>query len=214
MHKLLLYGRRGCVLFMKPSKRFLASMIYLFLLLFCSKNDAYFLGRKVKRMQSIVVHDVVDANYCGRISTLENMKASCTVAGFDGLSVHVGPSTLGFGLGLFISVNDNASTVKIPEGTLICEYSKGELNMRHLGDKSVAYDFDEPSALVFHKDKVKSVEDAILDRCTDNADGGSLSSGRLEGHFVKLKDGALSISPNVRMIYYSLSLIAPPHIPS
>ena len=158
------------------------------LLLFLSTNAFPFSNDVMSNSRMLSVYDNT-----GRLSKLEFMHASAKVQGYDDLQIHVGPSTLGFGLGLFISVSEDVTAVDLPEGTILCDYSQGELSMRRLGDKCVRYDYsDDPDALVYHQGRVKTVKEAILD-----LDCLTLAPNRLDGHYVKLDEHTLRIQSNV-----------------
>ena len=87
------------------------------------------------------------------------MVSSKPVLSVPGLQIAVGQSTLGFGLGLFLTAD--APEMFVPAGTLICKYADGQLTAKNIGDKTLYYTFSSPKQVVYVKNCAVTLEEAL-----------------------------------------------------
>eukprot|EP00596_Hydrurales_sp_CCMP1899_P004199 CAMPEP_0119034944 /NCGR_PEP_ID=MMETSP1177-20130426/1954_1 /TAXON_ID=2985 /ORGANISM="Ochromonas sp, Strain CCMP1899" /LENGTH=253 /DNA_ID=CAMNT_0006992783 /DNA_START=249 /DNA_END=1010 /DNA_ORIENTATION=+ len=88
------------------------------------------------------------------------MEAGCSIENL-GLQVMIGPSLMGAGRGLFLSIAGDVEKVILPAGTPICGYSKGKFTKEADGDKSVAYMFSNPYTGVIFEKTLMPLLDAV-----------------------------------------------------
>jgi hypothetical protein len=121
------------------------------------------------------------------------MNASMNVHNFKGLKLCVGPSGLGFGLGLFIACDEES--IRVPSNALLCGYAEGHLDMRTIGDKCVQFTIDSLDTLIYYNNKVTTVKQAVLE---DGSCDRPLFSDRIHGHVLTFDSNnkVTGIKPN------------------
>ena len=103
------------------------------------------------------------------------------------LTLSLAESSFGFGLGVYISVQRNIESVMLPKLSMVCEYGKGKFDMRVLGDKSIAYSFENVESLVYYESKVLPLKDLIRN-CISTSSSPYRQSIKLLGHIINYDD--------------------------
>jgi hypothetical protein len=98
--------------------------------------------------------------YHGPTSQFDDMLSRCELEDL-GLTMMVGPSKAGRGMGLYLAVDDNIGTVSLPFGTLLTRYSQGTFTKTGDGDKTVGILLDSLQTGVFYKNKLTPLKSLV-----------------------------------------------------
>ena len=104
-------------------------------------------------------HALKPTPYRGPVADIRSMQQIHEIPTIPGLMCALGPSTLGFGLGLFLAVSKlprieqgrEIAEVHVPRGSFICDYSNGGFQAENKCDKTVRYTFMNPQREVFFR---------------------------------------------------------------
>ena len=136
--------------------------------------------------------------YVGPTARLEDMIYSSKVEDVPGLNVLIGESTLGYGLAMYLAVDDEVNACHVPKGSYICEYSTGRFVREEMseGDKTVCFFFDTADAFVFYNDTVTSLVDCVLDTLGEKTIVSSDLDRIIAGHCLTLSNKVIKIIPD------------------
>lgn len=96
--------------------------------------------------------------YEGPLGTLDSMETGFSLEEL-GLELMVGKSKVGEGRGLFISVAEDVEEAILPQGTVLCGYSKGTFAKEAADDKTVGFLLgDLNTVVIFNKQLLPLVE--------------------------------------------------------
>lgn len=138
--------------------------------------------------------------YEGPVVSMEEMESGWSLEEL-GINVMVGPSASGLGRGLFLNLQSEVGETFLPQGTVLCGYSKGHFQGSAEGDKTVAYQFTDIRIPVVYDKRFMHLYEAIeeISNTTTNIDLSSLVAGH-KITFHTLEDGnqEMRIAPDVQ----------------
>jgi hypothetical protein len=152
-------------------------------------------GRSARRI-ALRLRCIVQ-QYDGPISLVDVMEAGWGLEEF-GINLMVGPSVYGEGRGLFMSLEEGVEKVTLPQGSILCGYSRGSFFNVANGDKTVGYQFCDPLSWVLYEKKLMHVYDAIQQISEKVSD----LNHAVAGHLVQILaenngQSIITIQPNI-----------------
>ena len=136
--------------------------------------------------------------YIGPTARLEDMLYSSKVEDIPGLNIMIGESSLGYGLAMYLAVDDDIDVCHVPKGSRICEYGAGRFVGEEMskGDKTVCFFFDTVNAFVFYEGVATSLVDCMLDALGEESATTDTFTNILEGHLLSSSDDVIKITPD------------------
>eukprot|EP01039_Chlorochromonas_danica_P000553 gene553-594_t len=139
------------------------------------------------------------APYDGPVVSIEEMESGWSLEEL-GINVMVGPSASGLGKGLFVNLQSEVGETFLPQGTILCGYSKGHFQGNANGDKTVAYQFTDIRIPVVYDKRFMHLYEAIEEISNTTTTITDLSS-LVAGHIITfhtLEDGSqeMKITPD------------------
>lgn len=139
---------------------------------------------------------------CGKVALYHGplIESMDNVNGFEldqlGLLLTISKSTVGEGLGLFVSLLEDAEESVVSKGTVLCGYSRGTFTAKAEGDKAVAFSLTDLNATVIYNKEIMPLEDAVA---SSQRELGTTTRLQIPGHTLSmLENGALSILPDLQ----------------
>lgn len=136
--------------------------------------------------------------YVGPTAILENMIHRSKVENVPGLNIMIGESSLGYGLAMYLAVDEDVDACHVPKGSLICEYGAGRFVREEIGegDKTVCFFFDTADAFVFYNGMVTPLVDCILDTIGEEAISTDYLNKILAGHSLSSSKDIIKTIPD------------------